>query len=179
MIIINILDIFCFRTIMLIYLNFFFLLSKESFIIGSIFTVTHIFLTVKNFLYNHLFHFVPNFIDYPYDEFSSSFDIILLIIKLILSGAGTTKNPDFGKFLFFILFAFQIFFSFYFIYKLKNHSYLFMKNSFLNRTKICLFFTQTIVIFLTFLLGKTAIKTVLFLTLYELILCIRYLISYR
>ena len=163
MIIINILDIFCFRTVMLIFLNFFFLLSKESFIIGSIFIGVHIFLTANNFLYNHLFHFVPNFIDYPYDEFTSSFDIILLIIKLILSAAGTTKNPDFGKFLFFILFAFQIFFSFYFIYKLKNHSYLFMKNSFLNRTKICLFFTQTIVILLTFFLGKTAIKTVLFL----------------
>ena len=163
MIIINILDIFCFRTVMLIFLNFFFLLQKESFIIGSIFIGVHIFLTANNFLYNHLFHFLPNFIDYPYDEFTSSFDIILLIIKLILSAAGTTKNPDFGKFLFFILFAFQIFFSFYFIYKLKNHSYLFMKNSFLNRTKICLFFTQTIVILLTFFLGKTAIKTVLFL----------------
>ena len=163
MIIINILDIFCFRTVMLIFLNFFFLLSRESSLIGGIFTVIHIFLTANNFLYNHLFHFVPDFINYPYDEFSSSFDIILLIIKVILSAAGTTKNPLFGKFLFGILFTLQIFFSFYFICKLKNHSYLFMKNSFLNRTKICLFFTQSIVILLAFFLGKRAIKTVLFL----------------
>jgi len=106
---------------------------------------------------------VPNFIDYPYDEFTSSFDIILLILKLILSAAETTKNSEFGKFMFLILFSFQIFFSFYFIYKLKNHSYLFMKNSFLKRTKICLFFTQTIVIFLAFFIGKGGITTILFL----------------
>jgi len=163
MIIINILDIFCFRTFMLIFLNFFFLLPTESFIIGSIFVIIHIFLIAHNFLYNHLFHFVPNFIDYPYDEFTSSFDIILLILKLILSAAVTTKNREFGKFMFLILFSFQIFFSFYFIYKLKNHSYLFMKNSFLNRTKICLFFTQTIVILLAFFIGKGGITTILFL----------------
>ena len=163
MIIINILDLFCFRTFMLIFLNFFFLLPTESFIIGSIFIAIHIFLTAHNFLYNHLFHYVPNFIDYPYDEFTSSFDIILLILKLILSTAETTRNPEFGKFMFLIFFAFQIFFSFYFVYKLKNHSYLFMKNSFLNRTKICLFFTQTIVILLAFFIGKGGITTILFL----------------
>jgi len=163
MIIINILDILCFRTVMLIFLNLLFLLPKESFIFGSIFAVIHIFLTANNFLYNHLFHFVPNFIDYPFDEFTSSFDIILLILKIMLSAAGTTKNPGFGKFMFFNLFAFQIFFSFYFLYKLKNHSYLFMKNSFLNRTKLCLFFTQNIVILLAFFIGKGGITTILFL----------------
>jgi len=163
MIIINILDIFCFRTIMLIFLNFIFLLPKESFIVGSIFVLIHIFLTINNFLYNHLFHFVPNFINYPYDEFTSSFDIILLISKLFLSAAGNTKNPGFGKLMFLILIIIQIFFSFYFIFKLKNHSYLFMKNSFLNRTKICFFFTQTIVILIAFFIGRRGIKSILFL----------------
>jgi hypothetical protein len=37
-----------------------------------------------------------------------------------------------------------------------------MKNSFLNRTKICLFLTQTIIIILAFFLGKRGIMTALF-----------------
>ena len=78
---------------------------------------------MNNFIYNHLFYFVPDFIDYPYDEFSSSFDIILLFTKIFLSIASTTNNSDLGKFFFFILFLEQIFFSFYFIYKLYNYYY--------------------------------------------------------
>jgi len=109
MIIINLLDLFCFRTAMLIFLNFLFSLLTESFIIGSIFAVIHIFLSVNNFLYNHLFHFVPNFIDYPYDEFTSSFDIILLVIKLILSAAGTTKFQDLGNLCFLVYLYFRFF----------------------------------------------------------------------
>jgi len=38
-----------------------------------------------------------------------------------------------------------------------------MKNSFLNKTKICLFFIQTIVILIAFFIGKEGIKTILFL----------------
>ena len=114
-------------------------------------------------MYNHLYYFVPVFIDYPYDELSSSYDIILILTKILLSISVTTKISGLGQLCFFIVFFEQIFFSFYFINILKNHSYLFMKNSFLNRTRVCFFFTKTTISVLAFLFGKTEILSVLFL----------------
>ena len=162
-ILVNILEIIIFRTVTIIFLNLFFTLEKELLIIGLIFLIPHLLLTINNFLYNHLYYFVPQFIDYPYDEFSSLYDIILFIIKFFLSIAGTTNNSELGKFCFIIMFVLQILFSLYFIYILTNHSYYFMKNSFLNITKVSLFFTNTITLIIIFLFGKDEIITTLFL----------------
>ena len=161
-ILVNTLEIILFRTMNLIFLDFFFTIEKVLFIIGCIFLIPHIYLIINNFLYNHLYYFVPKFINYPYDAFSSIFDIILLIIKILLSTAGTTNNSGFGKFCFLIIYTIEIFFTFYFIYKLRNHSYLFIKNSFLNRTRVGLFFTMTIINFFALLFGKREILTTLF-----------------
>ena len=125
-IIINILELFFFRTVVLIYFNFYFTIRKELFILSCIFLFIHIYLVVNNFFYNHLFYVVPEFINYPYDEFTSLFDIILFSTKIILSATATTDNIAFGKFLFLFLLIMNIFFFFFFTYQLKNHSYLFM-----------------------------------------------------
>ena len=74
-IIINILELFFFRTVVLIYFNFYFTIRKEYFLLSCIFLFMHIYLIINNFYYNHLFYFVPEFINYPYDEFTSLFDI--------------------------------------------------------------------------------------------------------
>ena len=171
-IIVNLLEILCFRTIMLIYFNLFFSLENEYFLMSCIFVFFHIYITINNFLYNHLFYFVPEFIDYPYDEFSSTYDIILFITKIILAIAGTINNSNIANFFFLILFLYQIFFSLFFIYKLFNHSYLFMKNTFLNKTKISLFFFQTIIIIIALFFGKNEIMTTLFLIICIIILVI-------
>ena len=163
LIIIDILELFIFRTFTLIFLNAFFTLEAKFLIVGGLFLIPHIYIMINNFLYNHLYYFVPEFIDYPYDEFSSLYDIVLLLTKFTLSVSGTTSNSGLGKFCFLILFFEQIFFSFYYLYKLKNHSYLFMKNSFLNRAKVCLFFSKTIILFIALLFGKKEIISVLFL----------------
>ena len=81
-IIVNFLEIFFFRTFTLIFLNFFFTLEKEFFLFGCMFLFPYMILIINNFQYNHLYYFVPEFIDYPYDEFSSQFDILLFISKL-------------------------------------------------------------------------------------------------
>ena len=162
-IIVNLNEIIYFRTFMLLNFNLFFTLKGEYLLIGCFFFIPQLLLIINNFLYNHLYYFVPDFIEYPYDEFSSFFDIALLSIKLLLSISSTTNIRGLGKFCFLILFIEQIFFCFYFLYKLKNHSYLFMKNSILNRTKVCLFFTKTIIIVLAILLGRNAILNTLFL----------------
>ena len=162
-IIVTLLEIFFFRTIMLLFLNLFFTIDGFYFLIACIFIILHILYIMNNFKYNHLYYFVPEFIDYPYDEFSSTFDIILLFIKILLSISGTTNKWELRQFCFYIVFFMQIFFSIYFINLLFNHSYLFMKNSFLNRTRLDLFFTKTFIIILALLFGKDEIMTVLFL----------------
>ena len=171
-ILVDIIEIIFFRTIMLFLLIIFFTLKGVNILIGCLFVIPHIYYTINNFAYNHLYYYVPVFIKYPYDEFSSSFDIILIIIKIILSMAGTTNNSEFGQVCFLILFFIQILFSFYFINKLKNQSYLFMKNSFLNRTRLCLFFTKTVILFFALLFGKDEIMTVLFLIVCIIVLLI-------
>ena len=171
-IIINFLELFFFRTISLILFNLFFSLKKNFIIIGFIFIIFHLYLVFNNFLYNHLYYFVPEFIDYPYDEFSSSFDIILLFIKLLLAISGLSNNTAFGKFCFLILFISQLFASFYFIIQIKNQSYLLMKNTFLNKTKLVFFFTKTVITIVALIFGNKEIKNLFFLIICIIILLI-------
>ena len=166
---VNFLEIFFFRTFTLIFLNFFFTLETEFFLLGCLFLFPYIILIINNFQYNHLYYFVPEFIDYPYDEFSSQFDILLFTIKLILACAASTKNSGFGKFCYLILFLLQIIISFYFIHKLINHSYLFMKNTFLNKTRLSLYISNSFIILLAILYGKTEIISTLF---FIILICI-------
>ena len=169
-IIINFLELFFFRTGSLLLFSMFINLKNNLIIIGLIFFIFHLYLVFNNFIYNHLYYFVPEFIDYPYDEFSSSFDIILLFIKLLLT--ISTNNSTFGKFCFLVLFITQIFFSFYFLIQIRNKSYLLMKNTFLNKTKLVLFFTKTIITILALIFGNKEIKNILFL-----IICIFILLT--
>mgnify|MGYP003571295802 CR=1 FL=1 len=162
-ILINFLELFFFRTASLIFFSMFFNLKKNLILFGFIFFIFHLYLAFSNFIYNHLYYFVPEFIDYPYDEFSSSFDIILLFIKLLLA-ISVHKNA-FGKFCFLILFIAQIFFSFYFMFQIKNKSYLLMKNTFLNKTKLILFFTNTVITLVALIFGRREISNILFLVI--------------
>ena len=175
-IIINVLEMFWFRTFNIIIFSLFFKLNKEFFIIGLIFIIPHIYLIINNFFNNHLYYFVPDFIDYPYDEFSSCFDTILVISKLFISAAGSINNLHLKKFFFFFFFVKQILFSFYFIFELKNHSYLFMKNSFLNMTRISFFFIKTTIITFALFLDKSGIMNVLFIIICIILMII--IISY-
>ena len=164
-ILINILELFHFRIFSLIFFNLFFTLPNIYFIISCIFVVPHLCLIIHHFLYNHLYYYVPKFINYPYDEFSSLYDLILLYMKIFLSIARNTNSIGLGKCCFFIFHTSQILFCIYFIIKLKNHSYLFMKNQFLNKTKFSFFFAKTIISILTLILGKIEIINILFIIL--------------
>ena len=177
-ILVNILELFYFRVSSLVLFNFFFTLSNFYFLISLLFLIPNIYLIMNHFLYNHLYYFVPSFIDYPFDEFSSIYDIILLSIKFFLSVTRNTDNSGLGKFCFIIIFLEQLLFCFYFILKLKNHSYLFMKNTFLNKTRISLFFTKTLIIIFAFLFGKNEIINILFLILFFGILFIMMVYMY-
>ena len=161
-IMINILELIYFRPFMLIYLDLLFSLPDLYFLFAILFFIPHFCLTINHFLYDHLYYYVPQFINYPYDEFSSTFDIILFFIKIFLSASLNADIGGLGKFFLLIFYFMQFFFCIYFVIKLKNNSYLFMKNSFLNETKFCFFLIKSIVIALALLLGKNEIMNILF-----------------
>ena len=175
---VNILELFYFRASSLLLFNLFFTLPNFYFLISLLFLIPNMYLIMNHFLYNHLYYFVPRFINYPFDEFSSIYDIILLSIKFFLSVSRNTDNSGLGKFCFIIIFLEKLLFCFYFILKLKNHSYLFMKNTFLNKTRISLFFTETLIIIFAFLFGKNEIINILFLILFIGILFIMMVYMY-
>jgi hypothetical protein len=113
-ILVNILELLFFRTFMLIFFNLIFNLSNLYLVFISIFLIPHLYLILMHFLYNHLYYFVPKFIDYPYDEFSSQFDMVLLLIKLFLSIALTTSYKGLGRFCCFVFFFLKFYFVFIF-----------------------------------------------------------------
>ena len=156
-IIINILELFYFRIYILFFYTLLFTLSKLYFLSSFILSLIQAYLIIHNFLYNHLYYYVPNFVDYPYDEFSSRFDLFLFLSKILLSVASDASEIYLAKFSFIILFIFQIYFSFYYIDKLINQSYLFMKNSFINKSKISLFLAQITIILVYLFLKKNNI----------------------
>ena len=104
----------------------------------------------------------------------------MFITKIILATSVTTDNTPFAKFLFLFLLILQVFFCFYLTFKLRHHSYLFMKNSFLNKTKTCFFFAQTFIVIFGIFIGIKEIKTFLFIimcvSVIVISMCIIYLI---
>ena len=159
----NIFELIYFRISMLLFLNIFFCLTYIYFFILLVLLFLHLYITSHHFLYNHLYIFVPIFVEYPYDEFSSLFDIFSLVLKVLLAIIGNSKNISVIKCLYIIMVIFQIFCCIYFIYHLIYHSYLFMKNLFLNKTKIALFFFQTFSLIIAELIGRNGIGNISFL----------------
>ena len=174
----NIIDLFYFRILMILFLDFFCSLSYTYFFILLLLVISHLYITFYHFFYNHLYTFVPAFIEYPYDELSSLFDIFLLVIKILLSINANSKNIWLRNFIYIITFVFQIFCCIYFTYQSIHHSYLFMKNLFLNKTKIAFFFIQTFTLIIAELIGKKGILNIYFLVIIILIFVIILLYVY-
>ena len=108
---------------MLTILNIFCCLSSLYFFILLLLVAPHLYITSYHFLYNHLYVFVPVFIEYPFDEFGSLFDIFFLVIKIFLSIVGNTRKNHVRKLVYIIFFIIQNIFCIYFIYELIYHSY--------------------------------------------------------
>ena len=162
----NIIELFYFRVSMLLFLNVFFCLSYIYFFIFLIVLIPHLYITSFHFFYNHLYLFVPVFIDFPFDEFSSLFDIFSLVIKILFSILGNIKIVNVRKCIYIITFVFLLFCCINFIYHLIFHSYLLMKNLFLNKTKVSLFFIQALILIFSELVGKNGISNISFLIIF-------------
>ena len=162
-IIINFLELFHFRVFLLLYFYLFFSLAEGYFLIALIFVIFHIYLIIDNFRYCHLYYFVPAFIEYPYDAFSSLYDIILVYYKIISSLAYYSSNKNIGKFFFIILLLSRILFCVYFFEKSLNHSYLLMKNTFLNKTRHSSIWIETIIMIAALIVGSNELKSIYFI----------------
>ena len=161
-ILINYLELFHFRVLLLPMFHLFFSLDDNKILIGLFFIAFHIYLTINNFLYCHLYYFVPIFIEYPYDAFSSLYDIILIYFKIISSLSYYSINHYSGKFWFIVLLLSKIFFCAFFLEKAINHSYLLMKNTFLNKVKLSSVFIETVIMIAALIIGKKEIQSVFF-----------------
>ena len=162
-IMVNFLELFYFRIYTLFFFSLLFTLPKLYLLISFALSLPHSYLIINNFFYNHLYFYVPEFIKYPYDQFGSIYDLFLFLAKIIISVASSSPQVELGKFCFVIILIFQIFFCFNFIDKLFNNSYLFMKNSFLNRTKLSLFLAETTIVLFSFFVGQKNLFSVFFL----------------
>ena len=168
-ILINYLELFHFRVLLLPMFHLFFSLNDNYFLIGLIFVVIHVYLTIYNFLYSHLYYFVPIFMEYPYDAFSSLYDLILVYYKIMSSLSYYSINDNLGKFYFIVLLISKIFFCVYFYEKSTNHSYLLMKNTFINKAKLSSIWFETIIMIAALIVGKTEIQSMFFVLV---IICI-------
>ena len=159
----NIMEFLHFRILLLIFLNIFFSFENFYIFLLCILFIPHFYLISSHFFYNHLYYFVPIYIEYPYDEFSSLYDLISLFIKFLLSIIINTNNITVKNFCHIILFLAQIFFCCLLINKLVNHSYLFMKNNFLNKVKVSLFFVQAFCLIIAESISKNEIISLFYL----------------
>ena len=162
-IIINFLELFHFRVLLLMFLYLFFSLEDTYFLIGLIFIAIHIYLIINDFLYCHLYYYVPNFINYPYDVFSSLYDIILVYYKILSSLAYYSSNKNIGIFFFVLLLTSRILFCIFFFEKTRNHSYLLMKNTFLNKTRNSSIWIETVIMIGALMVGKDELRSIFFI----------------
>jgi len=162
-IIINFLELFYFRAFSLIFFDLIYSFNNLYLGISILFSIPHIYIIANNFFFNHLYYYVPVFIDYPYDEFSFTFDISLLITKIFLAIISSSNNEWIGGLCFIMLFIIQIFYIFYFGNQLINQSHLFMKNSFLNKARVCFYISQFLIIFYAMISEQKQVKNILFI----------------
>ena len=83
---INFFEIFLFRLLMVFYFSIIFSFNIMLLLILSvILTLFILIIIIQNFMNNHLFYFVPDFMVFPYDSYSSITDSFNLIIKFLLA----------------------------------------------------------------------------------------------
>ena len=171
-IIVNILELFYFRAISLIFFDLFYSFSNLYLGISFLISIPHIYLITNNFFINHLYYYVPEFIDYPYDEFSFTFDISLLITKIFLAIISSSNNEWIGRLCFMMLFVIQVFYILYFVNQLINQSHLFMKNTLLNKARVCFYISQFLIIVYSMISEKTLKKNILFVVVCIIIILV-------
>ena len=157
-IIINIFEILIFRTFFIILLQTLFSMNNSNLFICVILLVPTVFILFNNFSINHLYYFVPHFMNYPYDYYTSKNDIIHLFIKIFITIALYTSNKNINKFLFLLAFLGQAICFIYSIYVFYYKSYIIMNNTFLNKARFSFILSSLIIIIMLIISGSNNIN---------------------
>ena len=137
-IIINLFENFFFRLFFIIILNILLSIKHMVLLVMIIISIPALFLIMNNFFLNHLSYFSPHFISYPYDYFSSSSDLFLIVEKIFISIALQSSKKTLNEFLFYCSFILQIMNLFYSVYILNYKSYYIMSNILLDKIRFSL-----------------------------------------
>ena len=143
-------------------------------IINILLTILYIGILIKYITCNHLYFFVPNILDYPFDYFSEIIDINHLAIKIFLLFASLSNSTNITEFCIVIIFAIKITCLVYTTYIMKSKSYYLMNNIFLNKTRYASLLSFTIIQIIYISVSKTKLLNIFYIVIYFdiLIICI-------
>ena len=163
-IIINIFEIFIFRLLIIFYFSIIFSFNELLILyLSIIITIIILYIIIKDFMNNHLYYFVPNFMIFPYDSYSSLTDIFNTIIKFILALAIQIHTINVKRFFYLIAIICQLIIFIIscniFLYK----SYFIMSNIFLNKTRFALISSTIIIHLVVTIIGTQQINEIIFL----------------
>ena len=162
-ILINFFEIFIFRLLIIFYFSIIFSFTQLILFLSIILNAFIVYIIIKNFLNNHLYYFVPDFMIFPYDSYSSLTDTFNTIIKFVVALAIQIKNTSTKRFLYLISIICQFIIFFIscniFLYK----SYYIMNNILLNKVRFSLISGTVIIHFITLIIKTQQINEILFL----------------
>ena len=153
-IIINTFEIFLLRLFFILICHIIFSSTNLSLLICIIISIPIVTIIIKNIKVNHLYYYAPHFLSHPYDYYTAFCDIIHLVEKILIVMCLENSRTNLNKFLFIIVFFFQIIsflVSFYIFY---YKSFWVMNNIFLNKARFSLIFSTILINIIMILLGN-------------------------
>ena len=132
-ILINFFEFFEVRLFFIFYIEFLFSLKSLYlllFLVISLPFLTFIFIDISFF---HLTAFMMEFINFPFDDFTSLIDRQIIIIKILVGISGTSIIIDICKLMFFTQFLLMLFFLLFDTYIIFYKSYYLMNNELISK----------------------------------------------
>ena len=172
-IIINLVEIFCFRLLFIYFCHIELSLSSIPLIICIVISIPSLVIIIHDFLTNHLYYFALKIKHFPYDYFTAMNETIHLVQKIFLCSSMKNFDVYLNKFFFIIAIILQIFAFFYSLYIFLYKSYYIMNNIFLNKTRFSFIVSTLASSIILIIYGKKNIfSTIFLLTIFNIFITI-------
>jgi hypothetical protein len=165
-VIINVIELLFSRVLCLFLFNYLFMFNGVFLIINGIITFNFIICLIFNFYLNNLSLFFPSIVNYPYDSFSMTIDLHLLIMKIFLAISGMIKNENISKFCFIISILILFILLFYLSYLMIQKSYYLMNNSRLNKIRFSIILGLSFMTILVITIDKEDFSNIFYIISY-------------
>ena len=153
---VNYYEILHLRIMLSIYLIFIFKISENYLTFLAVFIIGYLYAIFDHINNYHLHVFVPNFIVYPYDKFSSISDMDNFISKLLLSFCSFLKDENKAKFFYYLTLLFRLISISKQTLIIFTKSYFLMNNVLLNKLRYAVSLTVFLIQTLIVVIGKTS-----------------------